>query len=71
MRRVLDGIGFTNLTMVDCQELPDPEFSTCPAPNPEKITAYNEGFKTLDQVKGDIIVATDPDCDRVGRQHLP
>ncbi len=66
VRRVLDGIGFTNLTMVDCQELPDPEFSTCPAPNPEKITAYNEGFKTLDQVKGDIIVATDPDCDRVG-----
>lgn len=66
VRRVLAGIGFTNLTVVDSQELPDCEFTTCPAPNPEKITAYNEGFKVLDQVQGDIIVATDPDCDRVG-----
>lgn len=66
VRKVLSGIGFTNLTVVDCQEQPDPAFTTCPAPNPEKITAYNEGFKTLDAVKGDIIVATDPDCDRVG-----
>ena len=66
VRQVLDGIGFNNLTVVGCQEMPDSSFSTCPAPNPEKITAYNEGFKALDAVKGDIIIATDPDCDRVG-----
>lgn len=66
VRAVLEGIGFSKLTVVECQEQPDPDFTTCPAPNPEKITAYNEGFRTLDSVKGDIIVATDPDCDRVG-----
>ena len=52
--------------MTSSQELPDENFTTCPAPNPEKITAYSEGFRTLDRVKGDLIIATDPDCDRVG-----
>ena len=48
------------------QAEPDSTFATCPVPNPEKITAYNEAFKVLDETKGDIIIATDPDSDRVG-----
>lgn len=66
VRKVLTEIGFPHLVVVESQELPDENFSTCPTPNPEKITAFNEGFKVLDKVDGDIIIATDPDCDRVG-----
>lgn len=44
----------------------DGNFPTCPVPNPEKIAAYNEAFYTLDNEEADIIIATDPDCDRVG-----
>lgn len=66
VRKVLADIGFDRITMTSSQELPDENFTTCPAPNPEKITAYSEGFRTLDRVKGDLIIATDPDCDRVG-----
>lgn len=66
VREVLRRIGYEKLTIVETQEEPDEEFTTCQAPNPEKITAFAEGFKTLDKVKGDIIIATDPDCDRVG-----
>lgn len=66
VRAVLSGAGFRRVTVVSCQESPDENFTTCPAPNPEKITAYSEAFRTLDRIKGDIIIATDPDCDRVG-----
>ena len=66
MRQVLANIGFENLTVVPSQENPDENFTTCPTPNPEKITAYTESFKVLDQIGGDVIIATDPDSDRVG-----
>lgn len=66
VRQVLKNIGMENVTLVLSQEQPDENFATCPAPNPEKIAAYTEGFKTLDTIKGDIIIATDPDSDRVG-----
>ena len=66
VRKVLAEIGYENLEIVSCQEEPDEEFTTCPSPNPEKITAFAEGFKVLNDVKADIIIATDPDCDRVG-----
>lgn len=66
VRQALADIGFSNLTVVPSQEQPDENFTTCPAPNPEKITAYTEAFKILDQVGGDVIIATDPDSDRVG-----
>lgn len=66
VRQVLSDIGFENLTMVPAQENPDENFATCPTPNPEKITAYTESFKILDQIGGDVIIATDPDSDRVG-----
>lgn len=59
-------IGYQNYSIVRTQEYPDPEFTTCPAPNPEKILAYDEGFKALDQEGGDLILATDPDADRAG-----
>lgn len=65
---VLKRIGLKpeNLTIVESQKEPDENFTTCPSPNPEKITAYNEGFRTLDECCGDILIATDPDSDRVG-----
>lgn len=66
VRKVLQAIGQKDTVIVAAQEMPDENFTTCPAPNPEKITAYSEGFRTMDQVGGDLIVATDPDCDRVG-----
>ena len=58
--------GFKNVSIVKSQEMYDGNFPTCPVPNPEKIAAYNEAFYTLDNEKADIIIATDPDCDRVG-----
>lgn len=66
VRKVLQAIGQKDTVIVAAQEMPDENFATCPAPNPEKITAYSEGFRTMDQVGGDLIIATDPDCDRVG-----
>lgn len=66
VQEVLKRIGFHNFITVPSQEQPDENFTTCPAPNPEKITAFNEGFRVLDQTGGDLIIATDPDCDRVG-----
>lgn len=63
---VLSRSGFSQVTVVPSQAEPDSTFATCPVPNPEKITAYNEAFKVLDETKGDIIIATDPDSDRVG-----
>ena len=66
VRQVLNQIGFEHLVVVPSQEHPDENFTTCPTPNPEKIAAYTESFKILDQVGADIIIATDPDSDRVG-----
>lgn len=66
VRDVLERSGFTQITEVPAQKHPDSSFATCPFPNPEKITAYSEAFKVLDEIRGDIIIATDPDCDRVG-----
>ena len=58
--------GYKNYTVVSSQDSPDPDFPTCPQPNPEKIMAYDEGFRVLDEEKADIILATDPDADRCG-----
>ncbi|MBR3786339.1 MAG: phospho-sugar mutase [Firmicutes bacterium] len=66
VRKVLARIGYENLEIVSSQEDPDENFTTCSSPNPEKITAFAEGFKVLNDVNADIIIATDPDCDRVG-----
>ena len=66
MKMAFSAIGYRNYRIVGTQELPDPNFKTCPQPNPEKLLAYNEAFGMLDNIGGDIIVATDPDSDRVG-----
>ncbi|MGN0709327.1 MAG: phospho-sugar mutase [Anaerovoracaceae bacterium] len=55
-----------NYDVVKSQEMPDKEFTTCVVPNPEKVMAYDEGFKWIDKYGGDVIIATDPDCDRIG-----
>ena len=51
--------------VVACQELPDGDFTTCEYPNPETDAALNESYKVADRVYPDLIVGTDPDCDRV------
>ena len=51
--------------IVECQELPDGDFTTCEYPNPETDAALNESYKVADRVHPDLIVGTDPDCDRV------
>jgi phosphomannomutase len=58
--------GFTNIELVTKQVIPDGDFPTCPSPNPEEKGALQLGMDTLVKVNGDILIATDPDCDRVG-----
>lgn len=66
VKDVLKKIGMENYQIVKVQEEPDENFTTCPVPNPERILAYDEAFKVLDTSKSDIIIATDPDSDRIG-----
>lgn len=62
----LGRLGIMNLDIVPEQEFPDGNFPTCPYPNPEKEEALVLGLELLKKKKADILVATDPDCDRVG-----
>jgi len=62
----LKAFGFKNISSVKSQELPDPDFSTVDSPNPEDLDALDLGIKKLKKEKGDILLATDPDSDRVG-----
>ncbi len=66
VRRILDKIGITNVTVVPEQELPDGNFPTAPYPNPEIKEAFTCALKLSETVKPDLLLATDPDCDRVG-----
>lgn len=66
VRRILKECGVENVTVVKTQELPDGNFPTCPYPNPEIKQAFEEALKVVKEVKPDILLATDPDCDRVG-----
>ena len=54
------------MTVVPEQENPDGNFTTCPFPNPEIKEALANGWKLCETVKPDLLLATDPDCDRVG-----
>ena len=65
-RRILDEIGFKNVYVVPEQENPDPNFTTLEYPNPEDPKAYKLALKLAKEVKADIILATDPDADRLG-----
>ncbi|MCD7746073.1 MAG: phospho-sugar mutase [Lachnospiraceae bacterium] len=64
--RTLKESGFTNITVVKEQEQPDGNFPTCPYPNPEIREAMALGMEYAAKVDADLLLATDPDCDRVG-----
>ena len=66
VRAILSRVGITDVTMVKEQEMPDGNFTTCPYPNPEIREALSLGLKYCDEVKPDLLLATDPDADRVG-----
>jgi phosphoglucomutase len=66
VRRVLDELGYKNVLVVKEQEMPDPMFSTVKSPNPEEISAFEIAIKRAEELNGEIIIGTDPDCDRVG-----
>ena len=54
-----------NIAVVECQEQPDGDFKTCEYPNPETDAALNESYRVAREVPCDVILGTDPDCDRV------
>ena len=60
------GIPDENITVVPAQEQPDGDFLTCPYPNPEIREAMAEGLRLCDAVRPDLLLGTDPDCDRMG-----
>lgn len=66
VRRILTELGFENLHIVKEQELPDGNFPTVSYPNPEDDEAFALGLQLADQVNADIVLATDPDADRLG-----
>jgi len=64
VREVLGRVG-VHTTVVEVQEKPDGDFKTCEYPNPETDAALNESYKVASEVPCDVILGTDPDCDRV------
>lgn len=66
VRRILNEIGVEDVEIVKEQEMPDGNFTTCPYPNPEIKEALQKGLELCDKVKPDLLLATDPDADRVG-----
>ncbi|QEK16503.1 phospho-sugar mutase [[Clostridium] hylemonae] len=65
-RRILKELGFKNVYIVKEQELPDGEFPTVSYPNPEAEEAFTLGLKLAREVDADLVLATDPDADRLG-----
>lgn len=66
VRRGLEAVGFTNVTVVKEQELPDPNFSTVKSPNPEEHAAFELAIRDGENMDADVLIATDPDADRLG-----
>ncbi|MCD7806677.1 MAG: phospho-sugar mutase [Lachnospiraceae bacterium] len=66
VRRVLQELGFTQVTVVPQQEEPDGNFTTVPYPNPEDPDAWTLALKLAGKVDADLVLATDPDADRLG-----
>lgn len=66
VRRILKETGFENVLVVREQELPDPEFPTIRFPNPEERDSFKLAIELAEKENVDIIIGTDPDCDRVG-----
>lgn len=66
VRRALKDLGYKNVHIVAEQELPDPNFSTVASPNPEEHAAFEQAIKLGNSVDADLLIATDPDADRLG-----
>lgn len=66
VRQALEGIGFGQVDVVAEQELPDAGFSTVASPNPEERAAFALAIEQARETNADIIIGTDPDCDRMG-----
>ncbi|MGG3030065.1 phosphoglucomutase [Bacillus stercoris] len=66
VRRGLEALGYKNVTVVKEQELPDSNFSTVTSPNPEEHAAFEYAIKLGEEQHADILIATDPDADRLG-----
>ncbi|MDU0156830.1 phosphoglucomutase [Bacillus cabrialesii] len=66
VRRGLEALGYKNVTVVKEQELPDSDFSTVTSPNPEEHAAFEYAIKYGEEQNADILIATDPDADRLG-----
>jgi phosphoglucomutase len=66
VRAGLAVLGYKNVTIVKEQELPDPEFSTVKSPNPEEHAAFELAIRDGKRVGADLLIATDPDADRLG-----
>ena len=66
VRRILSELGFKHVYVVPEQELPDPDFTTLEYPNPEDPKAFTLALKLAKKVDADIVLATDPDADRLG-----
>ena len=64
--RVLRECGYKNITLVPEQEMPDGNFPTCPYPNPEVREALSLAISCAEKTGAELVLATDPDCDRVG-----
>lgn len=66
VERILDRIGVSDVILVPEQAQPDGNFPTCPYPNPEIRQAMQKGIELSEVVKPDLLLGTDPDCDRMG-----
>ncbi|MBR5562029.1 MAG: phospho-sugar mutase [Clostridia bacterium] len=66
VRTILKRAGFENVKVVSEQEMPDGTFPTCPYPNPEIRQVFECALEMTKEEKADLLLATDPDCDRVG-----
>ena len=66
VRRIFEKIGIRDVVVVPEQEMPDGNFPTCPYPNPEIKQALQKGLELCESTGSDLLIATDPDCDRVG-----
>ena len=66
VRRILEELGFKKVYVVKEQEMPDPNFTTLEYPNPEDPKAFELALKLAKEVNADVVLATDPDADRLG-----
>ena len=65
-KRALDQVGFTGLNVVSEQAIPDGDFTTVKSPNPEEAGAFEYAIRLGEETKADVLLATDPDADRMG-----